>query len=248
MQLAHRLVSTRAGTLALAALAALAAGVAVFAYVHDYRANVNASGAPASVLVAEHSIPKGMAGDVAVSKGFLRPETLRTGQLADGAVVNSTAIVGKVATRDILPGEQVTSADFAATAHGLATRLTGSERAVSVELDPQHALAGQVQTGDHVDVMASFDGNAGSGRTTGAFVKVLFQDVPVLAITAPSSSNGNESSKDVLLQLTTDQAAKVAYAVENGKVWLVLRPRVGATGASASTATLGSLLPGAVSR
>ena len=52
MELAHRLVSTRRGTLFVALLAALLAGVTVVAYLNQYRNSLQAQGALVTVLVA----------------------------------------------------------------------------------------------------------------------------------------------------------------------------------------------------
>ncbi|HKI93419.1 MAG TPA: Flp pilus assembly protein CpaB [Gaiellaceae bacterium] len=244
MEFTHRLVSTRAGTATLALLAALAAGVAVLVYVNHYRASVGDSGTAASVLVAKQPIPKGMSVATAVEGGYFEVQTLRKDQLTSGAVVDTAAIRNQVATRDVLPGEQITASAFGASAGGLAARLTGSERAVAVTLDAPHGLAGQVQQGDHVDVLVGFSVQSLTAGTSQPVVKTLLQDVPVLTITHPGSSVGSQTSSNVVLQVTPVEAAKVAYAAENGKVWLVLRPRVDAPTVAPSLVTLQSLLLG----
>ena len=62
MEFAHKLFSTRGGTLVLAGLAAVLAAVSVLVYVRHYRSSVKAGGQPATVLVASKLIPKGTAG------------------------------------------------------------------------------------------------------------------------------------------------------------------------------------------
>ena len=197
MELTHRLVSTRAGTVTLALLAALAAGVAVLVYVNHYRASVGDSGTAASVLVAKQPIPKGMSVATAVAGGYFELQTLRKDQLTSGAVVDTAAIRNQVATRDVLPGEQITTGAFGASASGLAARLTGTERAVAVTLDTPHGLAGQVQQGDHVDVLVGFSVQSLTAGTSQPVVKTLLQDVPVLTIVKSGSSVGSQSSSNV---------------------------------------------------
>ena len=244
MALAHRLVTSRSGTVALAALAAVAAGVAVLVYVNHYRSTVGEGGAPATVLVAKEPIPKGMSAATALAAGSFELRTMRTEQLSNGAVADAAVLRDRVATRDVLPGEQITTAEFGTTAGGLATRLEGSQRAISIALDSEHSLAGQLQKGDHVDVVVGFNAQSLTTGVSQPVVTTLFQDLPVLQIVHPDTAVGTQSGGSVLLRVTTAQAAKIAYAAENGKVWLVLRPRVGAPKATASLVTLQSLLAG----
>lgn len=244
MELAHRLVSTRAGTILLAVLAAVATGVAVVVYVQHYRSSVQTGGTPSTVLVAKHEIPKGMSVANAISLGYLGTQTIRTDQLAQGAVADPTAIRDSVATRDVLPGEQITASEFGTSASGLATKLDGTQRAVAISLDSAPGLANQMQVGDHVDVLVGFTvTNLASGLGQ-PVVKTLLQNVPVLAVTRPNGAVGGNAASNVVLQVTTAEAAKVTYATVNGKVWLVLRPRVGAPIVKASLVTLNSLLLG----
>lgn len=244
MEFAHRLVGTRAGTILLALLAALAAGAAVVAYVHQYRSSVQTSGTPAAVLVAKHEIPKGMSVANAITLGYFATQTFRTDQLAAGAVADPTAIRDSVASRDILPGEQITTSEFG-SANGLATKLTGTQRAVSIPLDSAPGLASQMQVGDRVDVLVGFTTATSAGSLSQPVVKTLLQNVPVLAVTHASGTVGSQTSSNVVLRVTTAGAAKIAYAAVNGKVWLVLRPRVGAPTVKSPLVTLNSLLLGA---
>ncbi len=77
MELAHKLFSTRGGTLLLAGLAALLATIAVLVYLSNYRSSVKASGQPATVLVAKSLIPKGTPGAVVATKQLFQATTIR---------------------------------------------------------------------------------------------------------------------------------------------------------------------------
>ena len=97
-------------------------------------------------------------------------------------------------------------------------------------------MVGFVQTGDHVDVMSDSD----SGRVGAGGVSTLAQNVLVLS--APGGggggvAGGGSSSGNIVLSVTPRQAAAFAFASDNGKVWITLRPPVGAIG---STSTQGS--------
>ena len=241
MELAHRMLTSRRGTAVLAALAALLAIVVVLAYVSRYRAGVDTSVQPVSVLVAKKAIAKGTSGDVILSGSLFETQRLRQEEAAAGAYVDPAALRGRVATTDIFAGEQLTAADFGATSSALSTKLTGTERAVSIPLDRAHGLIGRIEAGDHVDVVVGFNlTNAASGIGR-PVVKAALQNVPVLAIDKSDGTTAS-SATNVTLQVTAVQAAKLAYAADNGKIWLVLRPRTGAPQAKAPLITVESLL------
>ena len=76
-------------------------------------------------------------------------------------------------------------------------------------------------------------------------LRTLIQDVRVLkAPDAATKVTGNDT-KDLTVRVTADQAAQLAFAADNGKVWFVLRPPVGAKDQRPSSVTLESLLAGA---
>ena len=62
----------------------------------------------------------------------------------------------------------------------------------------------------------------------------------VVRARAPVGGAGN-----FILRVPTKQAAKFAFASDNTKIWLVLRPQVGASPTPPTTATLATLLAGA---
>jgi hypothetical protein len=66
-------------------------------------------------------------------------------------------------------------------------------------------------------------------------------------LSAPSSAKqggvgGSDTS--VVIRANSNQAAAIAWAADNGKVWLVLRPSVNATPARPTLVTAESLLIG----
>ena len=128
MEFAHRLVSTRRGTLFVALLAALLAGVTVVAYLNQYRNSLQAQGALVTVLVARDMIPKGTSGNVLATKSLYTATTIRESQLREGAISDPASLRGTVATREVFEGAQLTSADFVAAGDSLAATLSDRER------------------------------------------------------------------------------------------------------------------------
>src|SRR5829696_8216790 len=109
------------------------------------------------------------------------------------------------------------------------------------------SLRGQVQAGDHVDVFAGFqvqpaEGSAGRARP---IMRVLLQDVEVLeAPEEPKGGFGQNQTQNIVLRVDDEDAPELAFSIDNGKVWLTLRPSAGAKQERPSLITLDRLLLG----
>jgi Flp pilus assembly protein CpaB len=241
----RRLAGTRGGAITIAATAAALAGIVLLAFTSQYKHRVQGGTVEHSVLVADRLIPKGTSGAVVVSGGLFKPSAVQGENVVPGALTSSAALSGKVATRDIYPGQQITAADFASNADPLRGELRGDQRAIDVPIDDAHGLVGEVRAGDSVDVLAGFNtasSTSGRGRPQ---LRTLIQDVRVLkAPDADTKATGNDT-KDLTVRVTADEAAQLAFAADNGKVWFVLRPPVGGKDSRPSSVTLESLLAGA---
>ena len=241
----RKLLATRRGTVLVATVCAIvAAGIIIFA-MNTYRHNVNAENSPETVFVASGLIQKGTAGEAIASEQLFKPTSIATKQVSSGAIADAAQLHGKVATANIYPGQQLTSGDFTASG-GLPSELGPTQRAMTITVDSAHGMVGEIHSGDHVDVYADLE--SGSGKTQ-QFVRLVLADVPVLK--APSSANnsgfGNNSStqqSNVTLKVDSGQAATLAFASDNGKVWLVLRPANAAPSSSGSTVSVQSLASG----
>lgn len=245
MEFAQRLISTRAGTIAVAAAAALLAGASIAVYLNRYRHSVSSQGAPVTVLVARQTIAKGTSGDVVASQGLFTTATLRESQLRNGAFSDPAAIRGRVAVRDVYKGQQLTAADFVAGATSLPSTLTGTERVVTVPLDTAHGLIGHVQAGDRVDVYAGFNitpvGTVMSGAQAFPVIRRLMENILVVdASSVAKSAVGQQNNTNVSLRVNDAEAAKIAFASDNGKVWLALRPAVNARSTAPGLVTVES--------
>jgi Flp pilus assembly protein CpaB len=134
--------------------------------------------------------------------------------------------------------------------------LQPNQRLISIPIDAAHGLIGQVQAGDHVDVFAGFnvvplDRNFHplDGGQSHAILRLVMQDVPVVSVSG--SSNGSalggatsNGGSTVTLKATDAQAEELAFASDNGKIWLILRPAAGAKFAPPSLVTVETMLLG----
>jgi pilus assembly protein CpaB len=240
-----RYLGTRRGATTAAVIAAALAAIVLLVFLHQYKSNVKSGTQTQSVLVANQLIPKGTAGDAVVSSGLFRPTAISSDNVHAAAVSDASTLSGKVATRDIYPGQQILAEDFKTGGDDVRGRIQGAQRAVAIPLDGSHGLLGEIKEGDHVDVLAGFNSSNSSTGATQPVTRTLMQNVLVLK--APTNFNSSTNSgKDgnVTLRVTDQEAARLAYASDQGKVWLVLRPPAGAKENRPSAVTLNTLLAG----
>lgn len=236
------LLSTRRGSLLLAGVTALLAGALIFLFVDSRDGGGVVGGGSERVLVAKRLIPKGSPGDVVGAQQLAVATTLEGEDLKEGAISDPKALAGKAAVADIYPGQQLTTADFTAAAVGLSAKLTGDQRAVAVPVDAAHGLIGSVQAGDHVDVFVGLSQTGGSGG--GSVVRTLLQNALVLSAAGATDTGatGGGGGSTIILRASDRDATKLAFAADNGQVWIALRPPAGAKQSPTTVVTLESLL------
>jgi len=179
VEIAQNLFTTRRGSLLVGAAAAVLAGIILLAYLHQYRNSVNSATAPVSVLVAKNLIQKGTPGDIIGTSSQFQVASVPKGQLQVGALTDPAALSGRVAVTDIYPGQQLTAAYFAFAPPGtLQTKISGSDRAIAVQIDAEHGMVGQIGAGDHIDIFVGVN-RLGSGGSQ-PIIKLLMDDITVL--------------------------------------------------------------------
>jgi Flp pilus assembly protein CpaB len=220
VEIAQNLFSTRRGSVLVGAAAAVIAGIVLIVYLHQYRNSVNSTQAPAAVLVASQLIPKGTPGDLVGSSNQFQVGSVPKGQLAIGALTDPAALTGRIAVRDIYAGQQLTAADFLYTSpDALQNKISGTDRAMNVSIDPQHGMIGLIGTGDRIDIFVGLNKLGTNGGEP--VIKLLLSNVLVLR--APLGGGGMYT-----LRVPQAQAAWLSYAADNGRLWFVLRPASGA--------------------
>jgi Flp pilus assembly protein CpaB len=236
VEFAEKLLSTRRGTVLLGIAAAVLAGILLLVYLNRYRASLKGSGTPVSVLVAKHLIQKGAPGNIVASQHQFQVASVAKSEVFNGAITDPTSLRGMVAVRDIYPGQQFTTADFAPlTTDALQGRLSGTARAIQLPFDNPHGMMTQLQPGDHVDVYVAFASQGGQG-----WLKQMIQNALVLRTPATGAASGT-----IVLRAEGADAAELAFAADNGKIWLVLRPASGAKPVHPGLITVERLLLGA---
>jgi Flp pilus assembly protein CpaB len=183
--------------------------------------------ATTSVLVAARNIAVGTPGSSLRPGTGLKVAVVPTSVLVPNAVTSRSQIAQLVATQPIYAGEQLTTERFGFIGQqGIRSGLKGRLRLVQVPGDASQLLAGTLNAGDHVDVVASVQNPEGGPHSTNTIVR------NVLVVSPASGSGdtgiGSASSLSVGLELTGLQEARLFWVEKNADWTLVLRPSVGA--------------------
>ncbi|MGD9728096.1 MAG: Flp pilus assembly protein CpaB [Nitrospiraceae bacterium] len=151
-----------------------------------------------------------------------------------GAFKNSDELKGRVILSNLKKNEPILESKLAPISvktGGVAAVMDPSKRAMAVKVNEVVGLPGFVQPGDRVDVMATFEdprdkGKDGQGRKA-EITKVVLENTLVLATdTQMERADGDEKPtavKVITLEVSLDEAEKLAMAENGGKLRLALR-------------------------
>jgi Flp pilus assembly protein CpaB len=236
----------RARSIVIAAFLVVMASMLVTLYVTNYKRSVEHSQEHVGVYVAAKEIPAGTTGEDIASKGYLSTQQVLKQSVVPGAITDpKKQLAGLVAAQEVYPGEQITVNSFSSVAlHGLRGFLRGTLRAVQIAGDPNQVLAGTLQTGDHVDLVA----NIKLGQAQGLYVdRIVLRNLKVLraptaAETTSKLSGPNGATVPVMLAVTDTQVQKLFAAVKNEDWTLELRPVVKAADSSEVVQTKRTLI------
>jgi pilus assembly protein CpaB len=149
----------------------------------------------------------------------------------DGTFETPEKLVGRVAVVNIPAREPITESRLApeGTAAGLSAVIPEGYRAMTVKVDDAAGISGFIQPGTLVDVVVVIDPREGSGMQD-PISKIVLQNIKVLAngqnIDKPQDQREANSVKAVTLQVTPEQAEKLALASNEGKLQLVMRNQI----------------------
>jgi Flp pilus assembly protein CpaB len=224
-------LSTRGGTIFVAALLSLVAAVALLLFLRDYRNDLTSDDG-VRVVVLKSLVPHGTSGEAIAENGVYRMTRVKKSELADGAITDPNQLEGKVATKDLYPGHQLTQSEFKAAEGTIGRRLADFDRAMSVPVDKAHGMTGRIEAGDRVDVLVSSDPGAGFGTV----VKVAARNVLVLKVPDVADTGSSSRKEQTTIRVPDSAVPLIAAGADGGEVWLVLRPSVGARNSNQATA------------
>jgi pilus assembly protein CpaB len=149
----------------------------------------------------------------------------------DGTFDNAEKLTGRVAIANIAAREPITESRLApeGTAGGLSAVIPEGYRAMTVKVDDVVGISGFIMPGTLVDVVVVIDPADHAGMQD-PISKIVLQNIKVLAngqnIDKPDNQREANSVKAITLQVTPEQAEKLALASSEGKLQLVMRNSV----------------------
>jgi pilus assembly protein CpaB len=167
------------------------------------------------------------------------------------AVQDFKSLEGLVASVDLVPGEELLASRFVNPATSQVTRsaltaIPAGLHEVTLQLEPERALGGDLRPGDTVGVVASFDSQqadeAGVVAAANLVARPSTPDTSHLVLhkvlvtrlqSPPSASGGNKNGATqppggkmfVTLAVDPTTLERLVYCAEFGRVWLSYEPR-----------------------
>ena len=206
-------------------IAVAVAGVAAFAtyaWLNGVQDRAYAKAKRVQVFVVKKDVPKGTAGEQALSNELVKSGSAPQEFRPATALTDINAIRGKVALNDLSTGQIVVDGMFVeprAATVSFAQRIPPGQVAVTINVDTVHGVAGLIVPGDQVNIMAQ----AQDGQ------RYLFQNVNVLAIgNTPAPQPGETTAATTtagggLMTFAVPPLAAAKISVASG-VYLTLVP------------------------
>lgn len=220
----------------------LLAAVSVSRYLSDAQAsghNMN------NVVVAKVDIPLG----TKIAAEQLSTVQFPSSAIPEGAFTDAQKVVGRVAVVGVAARETVTDFKLApeGSQGGISAVIPAGYRAMTVKVDDVIGVAGFLTPGTMVDVLTVID-PPGNAISNNPISKIVLQNVKVLAsgqnLDKPKDEREADAVKAVTLQVTPDQAEKLALASTEGKLRLMLRNMIDQDDEQTQGADKKSLLSG----
>jgi pilus assembly protein CpaB len=137
-------------------------------------------------------------------------------------------IVGRIAVQRISAREPITESRLApeGSAAGLSAIIPEGYRAMNVRVDDVVGISGFIMPGTLVDIVVVIEPPENT-QNRERISKIVLQNIKVLAnggnLDKPKNEKEVERVKTVTLQVTPDQAEKLALATSEGRLQLVMR-------------------------
>ena len=217
-----------------AVLMASVGAVLLLGYVQTADQRAMAGMETTQVLVVEEPVAKGTPGEKLT--GLVTSKTLPIKAVAPGSVSSLQPISGRVATTDLVPGEQLLASRFvdpALLVDPNEVKVPKGMQQVSIALESQRILGGDLEPGATVGVFISLEKeDERPAQTNLVLHKVLVTKVDRGANPAQKKEGAEaegsigvpDGSLMVTLAITAPNAEKLVFGAEHGMIWVSLEP------------------------
>jgi pilus assembly protein CpaB len=230
--------------LGLAVLMALCTSALLYNWLEQQRA------IPRSIEPQEVSLPNEMVAVAAVdlfwgtalTAGTMKLVSFPRANRPEGYFPTVESAAGRILIANIKANEPILDSQVAplsVTQGGMAVVTQPEKRAMAVRVDDVVGVAGFINPGNRVDILVSL-------RQAPPKTKTVLQNVLVLATGTQMETQGNvtkpQQMRVVTVEVTPEEAEKLALAVHEGKVTLALRNYASTQPVLTRGATLSTLL------
>jgi pilus assembly protein CpaB len=203
----------------LAFLLAIGATAAVFLYVNGVKHDATSGGTTTQVIVSKQIIPSGTNLDGLVSSGAFVTKSVPTEDLVPGAITSIQQLQGKTTSQTIVAGEQIPIARVNGSVAGGPLAIPKGMQAETFQINAQQGVSGHIFQSNHIAIYATFDPPNGDTITVD-----LVPDVQVLDVIRPEAKSTTSSQFLVTMALTPQDAQRLAFTMDQGRVWVALLP------------------------
>jgi pilus assembly protein CpaB len=204
------------------AFAVLTAGVATFGIYRVLQASKARNKIQTQpVVVALQDISEGRS----VERPAVAVAQWPVGTVPAGAFTNIDSVVGRVTRIDVFKGEVIVPGRLApnGTEPGLAVKITPGKRAVAVRIDDVAGLNGLIQPNSRVDVLVTLPDVKHNNQQLAKLFMSNMRVLSVGTISQTSRDNRPIQAPTATLEVTPEEAERLAIAQQAGRIQLALR-------------------------
>jgi pilus assembly protein CpaB len=195
---------------------------------------------PTGVLVVTKAVPAGSSLDVV--RASVAVQQVPATAVSKSALKNLDDSAGKVASVDLVPGEQLLAERLVAPKDAKtsgAAKVPAGLQEVTIELEPKMVIGGRLEAGDHVAIAFNFAGGADKSKPGEPTTQLALRKVLVTAVqrapqpTASAKPTDGSNPQDttlpqgsfmVTVAVNDVDANKIIFTTINGSLWLTKEP------------------------
>jgi pilus assembly protein CpaB len=203
------------GAVAIAALATFG----VYRVLENTKASSRV--ATRALVVAAKSLPEGSA----IDRTSLSVREWPVATVPAGAYSNADSLIGRVTRVAVFEGEPFVPGRLApsGTGPGIEVKITPGKRAMGVRINDVAGVSGLIQPNSRVDVLVNIRTNDNTGRQVS---KLFMENMRVLSVGTRVERDAEGKAIEATtaaLEVTPEEAERLAVAVNQGSIQLVLR-------------------------
>jgi len=194
---------------------ALVAGIGAASFLQSAKKSAYGDVKLVSVYKVAKPIPKGLAGEQALSQNYIQkseiPQEFRPGT----AVTDPNDIKNKVSINELAPGQVLVDKQFVdanVAQVTFAQRVPAGQVAVTISVDQVHGVAGLLMPGDKVNLLVSRPDKADEKNVE---MQVMYQNLNILAIGTKAAPQAGDAAASASTKgaATTGDSGLITFSV-----------------------------------